>query len=131
MCIIFIWRNKNTNVFHILICIFSDCMGMNLNYISGLLLPTICTAYPSKSLQNQLTQLSFKNSWLIHWIYAMTYCVKIITSRYFQEFKNKFSKSVIRALKSHHCNLLITLELFTIHISLLLVTYNSGLNYSL
>lgn len=119
------------NIFHILICIFSDCMGMNLSCISGLLLPTICTAYPRKSLQNQQTQLSFKNSWLIPWIYAMTYCVKITTSRYFKESKNIFNKNVISTINTQHCNLRIILQLFTIHISLLLVTYHSGLNRSL
>lgn len=116
---------------HISHPIFSDCMGMNLSCISGLLLPTICTAYPRKSLQNQQTQLSFKNSWLIPWIYAMTYCVKITTSRYFKEFKNIFNKNVISTINTQHCNLRIILQLFTIHISLLLVTYHSELNHAL
>lgn len=116
---------------HISHPIFSDCMGMNLSCISGLLLPTICTAYPRKSLQNQQTQLSFKNSWLIPWIYAMTYCVKITTSRYFKEFKNIFNKNVISTINTQHCNLRIILQLFTIHISLLLVTYHSELNHPL
>jgi len=58
----------------------------------------------------------------------MTYCVKIITSRYFKEFKNMFNQNVIRTLKAQHCNLLIVLEFFTIRVSLLLVTCNSGLN---
>lgn len=76
---------KNTVLFLMLNSVFSDCMGMSLNFISGPLLPTICTVYPRKSLQNQQMQLSFKNSWWIHWIYAMTYCVKIITFRYSKE----------------------------------------------
>lgn len=70
-----------------LIYIFSDCMEMNLNCISGPLLPTICTAYPRRNLQYQQMHLSFKNSWLIHWIYVMTFYVKIITSRYFKQLK--------------------------------------------
>lgn len=100
-------------------CIFSDCMGTNLNCISGLLLPTICTACVRKSLQKQ-TQPSFKSSWLILWIFAMTYCVKILTSRYVKEFKYKFDRNVISTINTH----------FPAHISLLLATYQSGLKHS-
>lgn len=105
-------------------------MGMNQNCISGPLLPTICTAYPRKSLKNQRTQVSFQSSWLIPWISAMTYCVKIITSRYFKEFKNIINKNSISTTNAQHFNLL-TLQLFATHISLLLGTYRSGLNHSL
>lgn len=110
---------KNASLFHVLLCIFSDCMGTNLNCISGLLLPTICTAYARKSLQNQ-TQLSFKSSCLILWIYAMMCCVKILTSRYVKEFKTKFNRNVISTINTH----------FPGHILLLLVTYQSGLKHS-
>lgn len=112
-----VWQN--TNLFHILLCIFSDCMGTNLNCISGLLLPTICTAYARKNLQNQ-TQSSFKSSWLILWIYAMMYCVKILISRYVKELQTKSHSNVISTINTH----------FPVHISLLLVTYQSGLKHS-
>lgn len=123
-----IWRN--TNIFHILVCAFSDCMGMNQNCISGPLLPTICTAYLGRSLKNQQTQVSFRSSWLIPWISAMTYCVKTITSRYFKEFKIIINKNVVSTTNAQHFNLLI-LQLFTTCISLLLGTYHSGSNHSL
>lgn len=87
---------KNAVLFLMLNSVFSDCMEMSLNCISGPLLPTICTVYPRKNLQNQQMQLSFKNSWLIHWIYAMTYYVKVITFRYSKELQIMQGKALRR-----------------------------------